>query len=67
MSVDRELFADRLPTYLSRFVGRQPELAELQELCARFRLITICGVGGLGKTRLGVAGQDVDDRSVGLR
>jgi hypothetical protein len=29
MTVDQELFADTLPTYLSRFVGREQELQDL--------------------------------------
>ncbi|MEO0600188.1 MAG: tetratricopeptide repeat protein [Myxococcota bacterium] len=35
-----------------RFVGRQRALSDLSELLGRERLITVLGVGGLGKTRL---------------
>ena len=52
MSVDQELFGDRLPTYLTRFVGRDRELAELTARSSR--LVTLCGVGGIGKTRLAI-------------
>jgi len=36
------------------FVGREGELAELAHLLETHRLVTICGPGGAGKTRLAV-------------
>lgn len=42
----------RAPAPLTSFVGREAELAELCELLPRTRLLTIAGVGGVGKTRL---------------
>jgi predicted ATPase/class 3 adenylate cyclase/Flp pilus assembly protein TadD len=41
-----------LPTQLTTFVGREKELAELQDLLGQTRLITITGAGGTGKSRL---------------
>ncbi|MGI9626946.1 MAG: protein kinase domain-containing protein [Longimicrobiales bacterium] len=41
-----------LPAQVSRFVGRQDELAQLVQLGAQSRLVTITGPGGSGKTRL---------------
>ena len=38
--------------YLTRFIGRERELADLQRLLATSRLVTITGAGGSGKTRL---------------
>ncbi|MDJ0464807.1 hypothetical protein [Streptomyces sp. H27-C3] len=40
-----------LPTELNRFVGRHEELAELGRLLMCARLVTMTGVGGVGKTR----------------
>lgn len=40
------------PLRRTRFVGRRGELAELLELAAHERLITLVGPGGCGKTRL---------------
>jgi non-specific serine/threonine protein kinase len=37
---------------LSRFVGRRAELAELHEVLREHRLVTLTGIGGIGKTRL---------------
>ncbi|MGO9297706.1 MAG: LuxR C-terminal-related transcriptional regulator [Streptosporangiaceae bacterium] len=36
----------------SSFVGRTAELAELRRLAAGSRALTLCGAGGIGKTRL---------------
>jgi predicted ATPase len=54
MTVDKELFADTLPTYLTRFVGRDQEIGTVLAMLRRGRLVTICGVGGSGKTRLAI-------------
>jgi hypothetical protein len=41
-----------LPTELTSFVGRRDELAEVRRLLAGSHLLTLTGVGGVGKTRL---------------
>jgi predicted ATPase/class 3 adenylate cyclase/DNA-binding CsgD family transcriptional regulator len=41
-----------LPAQLSSFVGRQAELAELEQVLGSARLVTLTGAGGCGKTRL---------------
>jgi predicted ATPase/DNA-binding CsgD family transcriptional regulator len=48
-----------LPAELTTFVGRRAEIAEVKQLLSRSRLVTLTGLGGVGKTRLAlrVAGQ----------
>ncbi|GAA3397695.1 ATP-binding protein [Streptomyces roseoviridis] len=41
-----------LPAELNRFVGRAAEQDEVARLLGEFRLVTVVGVGGVGKTRL---------------
>ena len=41
-----------LPEPLASFVGRQAGLAEIRDLVAASRLVTLTGPGGIGKTRL---------------
>ena len=43
-----------LPLQLTRFVGRERELAELKTRLREYRLVTLVGPGGSGKTRLAV-------------
>jgi predicted ATPase/DNA-binding XRE family transcriptional regulator len=45
-------FAGNLPVQLSSFVGRAGELAGLATAMRRSPLVTVVGVGGVGKTRL---------------
>ena len=46
---------DNLPLELSSFVGRAREMAEVRRLLADYRLLTLTGPGGCGKTRLALA------------
>ena len=41
-----------MPQEPNSFVGRERELVELHELVAVTRALTLCGAGGIGKTRL---------------
>ncbi len=41
-----------LPASLSSFIGREREIAEVEELLVVGRLVTLTGAGGCGKTRL---------------
>jgi len=55
MSAQSSKIFGSLPRYLTRFIGREREIAQLkQSLTAKraARLITLTGVGGSGKTRL---------------
>jgi predicted ATPase len=54
VTIDKELFADALPTYLTRFVRRDREIAAVLSMLLPGRLVTVCGVGGAGKTRLAI-------------
>jgi predicted ATPase len=51
-SLDNPELANNLPSSLSSFVGREPELAEVRTLVTSSRLVTLTGPGGSGKTRL---------------
>ena len=37
---------------MTSFVGRRRELSQVRDALERYRLVTLCGVGGVGKTRL---------------
>ena len=44
--------ANSLPLELTSFVGRRTELSEAKNLLSSTRLVTLTGIGGVGKTRL---------------
>jgi len=53
-SLDNPKLLNNLPAQVSRFIGRGAELAEVRRLIATYRLVTLTGSGGAGKTRLGL-------------
>jgi predicted ATPase/DNA-binding XRE family transcriptional regulator len=52
--MDVPVSGGRLPAPVASFVGRESELAELGRLAGLYRLVTITGTGGVGKTRLAI-------------
>jgi diguanylate cyclase (GGDEF)-like protein len=48
----RQAARHNLPLQLTRFLGRERELAEVRKLLGEIRLVTLSGSGGIGKTRL---------------
>jgi predicted ATPase/DNA-binding CsgD family transcriptional regulator len=46
---------DTLPLERTSFVGRDREIAEIERLLSDRQLVTLCGPGGAGKTRLALA------------
>ena len=46
--------ADRLPTPQTRFIGRSHDVEAVAEILSPGALVTITGLGGLGKTRLSI-------------
>ena len=49
-----ESYSTNLPLQLSSFVGREREIVEVGRLLGEHRVVTLTGVGGVGKTRLAV-------------
>ena len=47
-----DLVPGNLPAQATSFIGRDSEVKELSELVGAHRLVTLTGVGGVGKTRL---------------
>jgi predicted ATPase/DNA-binding XRE family transcriptional regulator len=41
-----------LPAPLTTFIGREKEQADVMKLIAKYRLVTLTGAGGIGKSRL---------------
>ena len=52
LRVVEDAAAGRLPVHLTNFIGRRDEIAELRNILADNRLLTLTGTGGVGKTRL---------------
>jgi len=43
---------NNLPVQLTRFIGRQHDISEVKKGFIDYRLVTLTGPGGCGKTRL---------------
>jgi predicted ATPase len=49
-----DFYRHNLPVQLTTFIGRAKELEEIKQAIREHRLVTLTGVGGTGKTRLGL-------------
>ncbi|MFF7843184.1 ATP-binding protein [Streptomyces ossamyceticus] len=52
-----------LPAALTSFVGRRREIAEIRRLLGKGRLVTLTGVGGVGKTRLALSAAEASRKA----
>jgi predicted ATPase/DNA-binding NarL/FixJ family response regulator len=52
MAIQTAISDGNLPAEPNSFVGRERDLAELARLLSDVRALTLCGPGGIGKTRL---------------
>ncbi|MGC2379348.1 MAG: adenylate/guanylate cyclase domain-containing protein, partial [Mycobacterium sp.] len=68
LNTAKNVAAHNLPSQLTNFVGRGPQLTEVRKLLTDSRLVTLTGAGGVGKTRLAVqvANQLADEYSDGV-
>lgn len=58
-----EPLSNNLPVARTSFVGRERDAADVKELLQSYRLLTLVGSGGVGKTRLAIqVGTEVLDR-----
>jgi len=63
-SLDNPALLNNLPQFVSSFIGRDHELAQIRALVKQSRLVTLTGPGGSGKTRLALqAAADLLDGS----
>ena len=51
-ALESRALAPALPEEPNRFIGRERELGCLRDMLHRTRALTLCGAGGIGKTRL---------------
>ena len=51
-AVELDRRTGNLPAEVTRFIGRTQELSQIRDALGRYRLVTLRGVGGVGKTRL---------------
>jgi predicted ATPase/DNA-binding SARP family transcriptional activator len=67
-SLDDPVVRHNLPAQISTFVGRVREISKLRDLVSDSRLVTLCGSGGSGKTRLALqlAAEFVDGTGDGV-
>jgi predicted ATPase/class 3 adenylate cyclase/DNA-binding CsgD family transcriptional regulator len=54
LRIAKPVGAQRLPTHLTSFVGRDTDMREVPRILEGNRLVTLTGAGGVGKTRLAV-------------
>jgi hypothetical protein len=66
-SLGNPALPNNLPVQLSSFIGRERQVAEVRALVESYRLVTLTGAGGAGKTRLGlrVAAELLDGPGMG--
>ncbi|WLW57522.1 ATP-binding protein [Streptomyces sp. YU58] len=63
MVTRRQRAAGNLPAETTGLVGRRDELAQVRRLLGRSRLVTLTGVGGVGKTRLALRAAQAEQLS----